>query len=211
MLVRQWMTRDLITVTPETTIRQIYEIFDKYSIRRVPVVSGANLLGIVSHKDIRRIIFPELSGERPELEQKLSAVQAGDVMTRDLITIEQLAPIEEAALLMHRHKIGGLPVMEEQRLIGIITEHDVFEALLEVTGAKWGVPRLTLVIDDRPGSVKEVADIIRKHPAKILSFLITKYQMPPEKRELILRVDSEDLTEIIAELRKRFGSLIVHE
>ena len=95
--------------------------------------------------------------------------------------------------------------------MGIITEHDVFDALIEVTGAKWGVPRLTLVIDDRPGSVKEVADIIRKYPAKILSFLITKYQMPTEKRELIMRVDSEKLPEIIRELEQHYGEVIVHQ
>ncbi|MEJ2635935.1 MAG: hypothetical protein P8184_11660, partial [Calditrichia bacterium] len=85
------------------------------------------------------------------------------------------------------------------------------EALLEVTGAKWGVPRLSMVIDDRPGSVKEVADIIRNYPAKILSFLITKYQMPPDKRELILRVDSDQLPQIIADLEKKYGKVIVHE
>jgi acetoin utilization protein AcuB len=208
MIVKKWMTREVITVSVEDTLEQITQIFRKHKFRRVPVMENNRLVGIISERDIRSFFMRDNGGIIKKNNLKL---KAGEIMTRNPINISMYDTIEKAALLMQENKIGGLPVIDENNLVGIITEHDVFDALIEVTGAKWGVPRLTLVIDDRPGSVKEVADIIRKYPAKILSFLITKYQMPADKRELIMRVDSEKLPEIIRELEKHYGEVIVHQ
>ncbi len=212
MIVLKWMTKEVITAGPDTPIHQIYNIFQKNDIHRVPVMSGEKLVGIISDRDVRTALPLFSDKVLPEnISEALKRKKASDVMTREVITIGPLDTIEKAALLMLNHKFGALPVLNNGQLSGIITEHDIFEALLEVTGAKWGVPRLSMVIDDRPGSVKEVADIIRNYPAKILSFLITKYQMPPDKRELILRVDSDQLPQIITDLEKKYGKVIVHE
>jgi acetoin utilization protein AcuB len=208
MIVKKWMTREVITVSPEEALEHVRQIFKKHKFRRVPVLDNNHLVGIISESDLRSYF---LRDNGTAAEQKNLKLKAGDIMTGNVITISMYDTIEKAALLMQENKIGGLPVIDGDHLVGIITEHDVFDALIEVTGAKWGVPRLTLVIDDRPGSVKEVADIIRKYPAKILSFLITKYQMPTEKRELIMRVDSEKLPEIIRELEQHYGEVIVHQ
>jgi acetoin utilization protein AcuB len=208
MIVKKWMTREVITVSPEETLENIRQIFKKHKFRRVPVLDNNRLVGIISERNLRSY-FVKNNGSTAE--QKNLKLKAGDIMTSPVITISMYDTIEKAALLMQENKIGGLPVIDAGHLVGIITEHDVFDALIEVTGAKWGVPRLTLVIDDRPGSVKEVADIIRKYPAKILSFLITKYQMPADKRELIMRVDSDKLNEIIRELEQHYGEVIVHQ
>ena len=208
MIVKKWMTREVITVSPKDTLEHIRQIFRKYNFRRVPVMENNQLAGIISERDIRSYFMRDNGAI---IEKNNLTLKAGEIMTRDPITISMYDTIEKAALLMQENKIGGLPVIDDNNLVGIITEHDVFDALIEVTGAKWGVPRLTLVIDDRPGSVKEVADIIRKYPAKILSFLITKYQMPADKRELIMRVDSEKLPEIIRELEQHYGEVIVHQ
>lgn len=208
MIVKKWMTSEVITVSPEEKIENISLLFQKHNFRRVPVLKDTKLVGIVSDRDIRPYYGLLVEGKKT-VDQ--SHLKAKDLMTKKVITIGMYNTIEKAALLMHKNKIGGLPVIENEKLVGIITEYDIFDALIEITGAKWKVPRLTLVIDDRPGSVREVADIIRKHPAKILSFIITKHQMPINKRELIMRVDSEKLSEIIGELEKHYGEVIVHE
>jgi acetoin utilization protein AcuB len=208
MIVKKWMIREVITVSPQDTLEHIRQIFKKHKFWRLPVLENNRLVGIISERSLRSY---SVRDNGSNAEQKNLKLKAGDIMTSPVITISMYDTIEKAALLMQENKIGGLPVIDAGHLVGIITEHDVFDALIEVTGAKWGVPRLTLVIDDRPGSVKEVADIIRKYPAKILSFLITKYQMPADKRELIMRVDSDKLNEIIRELERHYGEVIVHQ
>ncbi|MEJ2636604.1 MAG: CBS domain-containing protein, partial [Calditrichia bacterium] len=166
MIVLKWMTKEVITVGPDTPIHQIYNIFQKNDIHRVPVMSGEKLVGIVSDRDVRTALPLFSDKVLPEnISEALERKKASDVMTHEVITIGPLDTIEKAALLMLNNKFGALPVLNNGQLSGIITEHDIFEALLEVTGAKWGVPRLSMVIDDRPGSVKEVADIIRNYPA----------------------------------------------
>ncbi|GAB4372342.1 MAG: CBS domain-containing protein [Calditrichia bacterium] len=212
MLVQRWMTHNVVTVDPEDPISLLCRLFEHRKFRRVPVFSHSKLVGIVTERDLQAALPSRFYyNYKPGEQENYLHLKVKDIMTREVITIHPRDTIEKAAILMRDHKIGGLPVVEDDQLVGIITQHDVFEALLEITGARWNVPRLTLIIDDRPGSVKEITDIIRKYPAKILSLLVTKIQMSPDKREVTLRIHSEHLSEIVADLRKRYGEVVIRE
>ncbi len=212
MIVENWMTRDVITVSPEDTLDFISEIFEKAQIRRVPVVFNHKVVGIVTDRDVRSAIpsrfYLPRSGNGSD---KYLKIRASQIMSKHVLTVCPTDTIERAALLMHDYKIGGLPVITDDRLIGIITEQNVFEALIELCGARLDITRLSLIIDERPGGIKEVTDIIRRHLGRIISLLMTKHKMPPGKTEVSLRIDGGQMDEIIFELEKRYGDILVHK
>lgn len=129
-LVGEWMRRRPLTIHPEATLAEAKALLDQHRIRHLPVVEGEKLVGIIAARDISQASFPGPPGEpSPETEALLRLIKVGEVMTRNVVTTTPEATISEAAKLLVSHKIGGLPVLENGRLVGIITETDVLEAL----------------------------------------------------------------------------------
>lgn len=129
-LVEGWMRRNPLTIHPAATLAEAKALLDQHRIRHLPVVEGEKLVGIIAARDISQASFPGPPGEpSPETEALLPLIKVGEVMTRKVITISPKATMREAAQLLVSHKIGGLPVLENDRLVGIITETDVLEAL----------------------------------------------------------------------------------
>src|SRR5262249_8482591 len=119
-------------------------------------------------------------------------------------------PIEKAALLMMEKRVEGLPVLDAKgALVGILTEGDVFRALVEITGVQKQRTRVSLIIPDKPGSIREVADIGRSHGGNIFSILGSYAKVPYGKRELVMRVDCGSPDELRAELSTRFGNVSI--
>lgn len=127
-LVQDWMTGDVITITPQTSLAQAHEIMDQKSIRRLPVLDGTNIIGIITLGDIRGAEPSRASSLSVwEMNNLLASLKASEVMTRDPVTIQQSASISEAARIMLEKKISGLPVVDGLgQLVGIITESDIF-------------------------------------------------------------------------------------
>jgi len=139
-----------------------------------------------------------------ELNYALSRIQVEDVMTQadDLVTVDADAPIEQAALLMRKHKVGGLPVLQSEKLIGIITESDVFEVLIEVLGIRKGGTRLTLELEDRPGALSEALDVIKNHEANVLSVVTCeRCKTKSGHATVVIRVDAYDWRKIVKEMK----------
>ncbi len=134
-LVGQRMTPDPVTILPDATLTEARALLDQHRIRHLPVVDGEKLLGIITDRDIRMASFPGPPG-RPtsETETLLGLIKVRDVMSRGVITIHPEASIGQAARLLVSRKFGGLPVVEGERLVGIITVTDVLEALAEIIG-----------------------------------------------------------------------------
>ncbi len=133
ILVRDWMTSDVITVTPDTAIPQAHQIMKKNHIRRLPVLDGGILSGIVTIGDVREA---SPSGATTlsiwELNYLWSQLTVKDVMSRKIVTVHSHDPMIAAAKLMLEHKISGLPVVDEdQQVVGIVTESDVFRMLVK--------------------------------------------------------------------------------
>lgn len=130
-IVRNWMTPNPITITPQTTLPEAHQLMDRYNIRRLPVVSKGKLIGIVTYGDIREAQASDATTlSIYELNYLLDRTPAKDFMAYDPITIAADAPIAEAARRMLQHKIGGLPVVEHGELVGIITETDFCRLLI---------------------------------------------------------------------------------
>ncbi len=211
MLVEKWMTKSPVTVNEGDSLATAIRLLKEKRVRRLPVLREGRLVGIVSDRDLKEASPSKATSlDIWELHFLLEKLTVADVMTRKVVTITPDTTIEKAALLMMEKKIGGLPVVDAAKnLVGILTEDDVFRALVEVTGVHKGKTRISVLIPDKPGTIKEVADICREKGGRILSILTSYAKVPPGKRELIMRVDSPKNGELQKELAARFGEVTV--
>ncbi len=134
--VADLMTRDPVTIGPDAPLRQAVEKMQGRGCRRLPVVEGGCLVGIISDRDVRlALTSPLVLRERWYDETLLDTTHVRACMTTDVLTVSPDTPLTQAATCMRDHKIGGIPVVEECRLVGIITETDMLSALIQVLEA----------------------------------------------------------------------------
>jgi acetoin utilization protein AcuB len=140
MLIRELMTGGLITVRPETSVQEARDLMGKETIRHLLVTGpGGVLAGILTDRDVRlNLPSRATSLSAQEIGHLLSRLTVGEIMTRSVITIGPDDPAREGARLMLDHKIGALPVLDEGRLIGIITETDIVRAFVRATAPPCG-------------------------------------------------------------------------
>ncbi len=164
MLVGDRMSKPVITVPPDMPIIEALNSMKKDHIRRAPVVQNGKLIGIVSDKDLLNASPSQATSLSVwELNYLLSKITVKDVMTKKVLTIQETTPIEEAARILADNKIGGMPVMRGDEVVGMITETDLFKMLLELMGAREKGVRVTFLIEEKPGQLaaisKAVADL----------------------------------------------------
>ncbi len=171
MLVYERMSRHPMTVSPNTPVEQALKRMRDEKVRRFPVVDDdGKLVGIVSDKDLLYAApSPATSLSIYELHYLYSRITISQVMTREVVTIEETAPIEEAARVMVDNKIGGLPVMREGKLVGIITETDIFKTLMEMMGARDQGVRLTLLCPEYRGQLAALTGAVAELGGNIIS------------------------------------------
>jgi acetoin utilization protein AcuB len=160
-----------VTITTDTPITEALRIMRENQVRRLPVLdAGGQLAGIVSEKDLLYASpSPATSLSIYEMHYMLSRLLVSELMTKDVITVSPDTPVEEAARIMADYKIGGLPVMERDKLVGIITETDLFTVLLEMLGAREKGLRLTLEIPERKGEMARITTTIAEMGGNILA------------------------------------------
>jgi acetoin utilization protein AcuB len=165
------MSRPVITVSPDAPINEVLAMFKKDHIRRAPVVKEGKLVGIVSQTDLLNASpSPVTTLSIWEMNYLLSKVKVSRVMSRKVITVNVDTPIEEAARVMADKKFGGLPVMNNGRLVGMITETDLFKIFLELMGARDKGIRVTATIEDKPGQLAKVTKAIAEAGGNFISF-----------------------------------------
>ena len=171
MLVGERMSRPVITLPPDTPIHDALVLFKKEHIRRAPVIKNGKLVGIVSASDLHNASpSPVTSLSVWELNYLLSKVTVNEVMTRKVRTVSEDTPIEEAARIMADYKIGGLPVVNNSKVVGIITETDLFKIFLEFMGAREKGVRVTALIDDKPGQLAKITKAISGAGGNFIAF-----------------------------------------
>jgi acetoin utilization protein AcuB len=171
MFVGERMSHPVISVTPETSIHDALAMFKKEHIRRAPVMKNGKMLGIVSEKDLLNASpSPVTSLSVWEMNYLLSKVTIKSVMTKKVRTVDIGTPIEEAARIMADLKIGGLPVLRSGKVVGIITETDLFKIFLELMGARDKGIRVTAAVEDRPGQLAKVTKAIADAGGNFISF-----------------------------------------
>jgi acetoin utilization protein AcuB len=203
--LRERIQRKPITVGPDASFFEARNLIHEKGIRHLPVVDKNNkLVGIVTDRDIRQAAPSDatlLSVQ--ELNYLLGKLKVSAFMTpKDkLITITPDALIEEAVQLMHDHKIGCLPVVEGEKLYGIFTETDVLDHFVDIFGFKQKGTRLTLSLEDKPGTLLEVLQVFKKHNVNVIS-IITPSFMVEGKRIAAIRIKTESYKEIVKDLEK---------
>ncbi len=189
MLVEYWMSRDVYTISPETPILDAERIMHERGFRRLPVVKRGRLVGIVTLSDIRGAKpSPATSLSIWELNYLVARITVGEIMTKDVITISPKATIEEAASIMRERKVGALPVVEEGKLVGIITESDLLDAFMEIMGVGKGGVRLVLELEDRPGALAEALEPLKEHGVNVVSVCTCHRTKAGPMREVVVRL-----------------------
>jgi acetoin utilization protein AcuB len=201
LLVKDSMTREVVTLTPETTAAEALALCREEKIRHLPVLEGGRLAGMVSDRDLR-LATPAL-GDAARAEA-LVKTQVADVMSREVFTADPEDPIEQAANEMRERKIGCLAVVEHDDLVGIITSSDVMEALTYLVGAHEPGSRMEVSVPDRPGTLAGAAGIFGMCGINIVSVVMGARTEPaedaPSERLVVFRVDTIDTSEAAAQL-----------
>ncbi len=214
MLVREWMTSDVLTVDENTSMMKALHLMKESNIRRLPVMSRGALVGIISDRDLKEASPSKATTlDVHELYYLLAEIKVKEIMTKNPVTIYADETVERAAVIMLEHKVSGLPVLNKQNeLIGIITQSDVFRAFVNITGIYKGGVQFAFSLDDTPGSIKEVADTIREYGGRIVSILSSTDMAAEGSRNVYIRIRdmaSEDLDRIEQALRRKFKVLYV--
>lgn len=171
MLVGERMSRPPIVIGPEMSIHDALALFKKERIRRAPVIKSGKLVGIVSEKDLLNASpSPATTLSVWEMNYLLSKLTVSEVMTRNVIAVSEDTPIEEAARIMADNKIGGLPVVKGSRVVGIITETNLFKMFLELMGAREKGVRVTALVEDQHGMLAAVTKSVTDAGGNFVAF-----------------------------------------
>jgi acetoin utilization protein AcuB len=210
MLVGVRMSKPAITITPDMPINEALNLMKRDRIRRTPVVHDGKLVGIVSDKDLLNASpSPATSLSVWEMNYLLSKITVKDVMTRKVLTVNEDTPIEEAARIMADNKIGGMPVMRGNKVVGIITETDLFKIFLELMGAREKGVRATVMIHDQPGKLAEITKAVADLGGNFIAFGQFSGE-DPSTRLITLKVSGlseEVLRERLTPVVERFTDL----
>ena len=171
MLVRERMSRNPNTISADAPMEEALKRMRENSFRHLPVVDkSGQLVGIVSETDLL-YASPTSAASLSiyEMQYLLSRLTVGQVMTKDVITVTEDTPVEDAARIMTDHKIGGLPVLRDGEIIGIITETDLFKLFMELLGARKKGVRLTMLVPDVKGTLSKITAAIAQQGGNIVS------------------------------------------
>jgi acetoin utilization protein AcuB len=183
MLVVERMTAQPVVVTGDMTVREALDIIQERQVHHLPVVEGEdNLVGIVAEKDLLRARNDDL---------------LRDIMTRDVVTVTEYTALEEAARIMADHKISSLPVMRNGKLVGIVTETDLFRVFLELLGAREAGVRLTMLIPEEKGMLASLTAEIAHMGGNILA-LGTFLGEDPTNRMVTVKVEGVGRDKLVA-------------
>jgi len=171
MLVGERMSHPIISIAPDMPVHDALNLFKREHIRRAPVIKDGKLIGIVSDKDLLNASpSPATSLSIWEMNYLMSKITIAEVMTKKVLTVEENTPIEEAARIMADNKVGGLPVLRDGHVVGIITETDLFKIFIELMGAREKGIRVTILIDEKPGQLAKITEAIAKAGGNFVAF-----------------------------------------
>ncbi|MFQ6671864.1 MAG: CBS and ACT domain-containing protein [Candidatus Tectimicrobiota bacterium] len=166
------MTTNVITASPGIDVEEAYNLMQTNGIRRLPVVDSAGtLVGIVTDRDVRQVLIPwRSSKEEREFYYFASEVKVEEIMTSDVVTVSPQTDIAEVARLIFNHRIGGLPVVdEEEKVVGIITAMDILAVFIEMMGVIGASSRVHVILGDDPRGFETVSKIVRDAGGEIIS------------------------------------------
>jgi len=211
MFVKEFMTPDPITITPDTAVPAALRLMAEKKIRRLPVVDNrGKLVGIVSDKDLLHASpSPATSLAIWEITDLMSRLKVEKVMTRNVISVTEDTPLEEAALIMADKRIGSLLILRDKKLVGIITESDLFRVLLDLLGGRRSGVRVTAAVVNEKGTLAKVANAIFDAGGDIVGLGISEVPEAGNMRwEVMLKVQDVPQDKLEAAIQPAVDKLI---
>lgn len=196
LIVRDLMTRDPITLTPEASVAEALQIFREREIRHVPIVDEGELVGIVSDLDLTEA---SPAPDDPNYKEAVESIRVGDVMSRDVVTAHPQDPTGYAAKEMYEKKLDALPVVDDQELLGIVTSTDVMRALVMLTGVHESGSQVEVQTTDRAGALAEIVECINDLEVDIVSALSDPAKRAGN-RKMVFRLSAEDPSTVVQSL-----------
>jgi acetoin utilization protein AcuB len=214
LLVENWMNPNVITVDADDSMLDATKLLKEHNIRHLPVLEKGKLVGVITDRDLKRASASDATTlEAHELLYLIANIKVREIMTRNPITVPYNYTIEEAAEILLQAKISGMPVVDKDGdVIGTITQTDLFKVLISLTGVgKKGV-QFAFLLEDRAGSIKEVADIIRSYGGRMASILSSYEKAPEGHRYVYIRmydVVREKMPQLKEDLKKKAKVLYI--
>lgn len=204
MYIRNEMTKDMITVTPDTTILKTMDLFNDNSFSQFPVVQDGKLVGLITEK-ILMDVTPSKATTLSiyEINYLLSKTKVSDVMEKNIITATPNMLLEEAAMLLRDKKIGSLPIVEDDdKLVGIITSSDITNAFIRLMGCDDKGTRIALKAEDKLGNLANITTIIKDYNINISSISIYSNEDYEAGDEIIIRLNTSEVEDVVYKLQK---------
>ncbi|MGG4442517.1 CBS and ACT domain-containing protein [Brevibacillus fortis] len=189
MRIEEIMRKKIVTIQTSTTIGEALLLLRANRIRHLPVIENDSLVGIISDRDLRDALPSRLLTH--DDDDTVLHKPVADIMNQQVITAHPLDFIEDAALQLYEHKIGSLPIVEGKRLVGLITESDLFSSLIELFGVNKPSSHIEVEVDDRVGMLAEVSQVFREAQVNVTSVVVFPGKKPA-KKNLVFRVQTID-------------------
>lgn len=214
MAVKDFMTRKVVYISPDTTIAHAAELMREQAIHRLPVIEDDKLVGLVTEGTIAEASPSKATSlSIYEMNYLLNKTKVRDVMIRDVITVSKFASLEDAVYLMYKNKVGILPVVDNDQMAGVITDRDVFAAFLHVSGYGEAGVRVRFLVENKAGELEKIIRLISEQGYNIISTV----QIADKSGSVVIevqiegKVDSQYLSEIFEQAGIKVDSLVPTE
>lgn len=208
MLVKYWMRKVVMSVDAKDSMQDAISIMKEYHLPLLPVVKDDKLVGVITDRDLKRASASDATTlSVHELAYLISQIKVANIMTKNPISVAPDDTLEEAASLLLKHEISGAPVVDRKgRIMGIIGQREIFGALVSLCGLEQRGVQFAFQIEDRPGSIKEVTDVIRGYGGRLVSILTSYERAPAGNRHLYVRaynINRENMDQMVADLKAK--------
>jgi acetoin utilization protein AcuB len=191
MLVGQIMSQKIITISPDKRVGQALKLMQKHQIRHVPVMEHNRMVGWITSRDLREVLLASM----------LEEIKVGDVMVQAPLSVTPDTEVEEAARLTHEHKIGGMPVMQGEKLVGVITMLDLISAFIAMLGLLKSSSRLDLLLPNRSEALDAATRFIKEAGGKVINVALGP--TTGDQRPYYFRLEKVNLEPIVNTLKQQ--------
>lgn len=217
MLVQEWMTKEVIAITRETSMMKASRLMKDKKVRRLPVVDEAGrVVGIISDRDVKEASPSKATTlDMHELYYLLSELKVKDIMTKTPVCAKENDSVEGVALVMMERGFGGMPVVaDDNKLVGVITESDIFRVLVTITGVRSGGMQLAFDLPNQRNTLRPILDALRERGGVVVSVLTSMESDDAPTRRVYVRLrplSGEQEQSLVAEVKRDFPSLLYYE
>jgi acetoin utilization protein AcuB len=199
MLLEEIMKTDVHTLTPGQTVQDVLDLFEDNRIRHAPVVEDGKVVGVVTERDLKDALPSRFS-----VSPKINAyeMKVSEIMTKNPVTGHPMDFVEETALTFYDQKIGCLPVVSHDKLVGFLTETDLLYKYIELTGAHQPGSHIEIRVPNRSGVLYEVSKVFYNHKVNVLSVLVYPDKQNNANKVLVFRIQTMNPLAIIDDLQK---------